>query len=214
MQELRVFDDFEGIDDARFAKLLASIDPARYAKASSFHTREDQQLSVVGGILMSRALEGRAPRYGSFGKPLAEGIGFNISHCQMCVALLTSDRDCGVDVEAVRDFDRDTLPLCFTTGEQKQIVSARDSRGMYYTLWTLKESYLKTIGSGISHNLLSIEFEVSSDGVRCSEEGYLFDSFLYAGKYRISGCTTSGEVLESNFPPAVTRVTLEELCDD
>ena len=92
------------------------------------------------------------------------GLQFNLTHTRGLVACIVGGhRRVGIDVERV---DRKTNFLQiskrnFSAEEQAGLVSlpAPDRADRFYAIWTLKESYLKAIGTGISVPLGAISFE-------------------------------------------------------
>jgi 4'-phosphopantetheinyl transferase len=103
----------------------------------------------------------------SFGKPRLRGrpgVHFNIAHCRRAVAVLVSDRPVGVDVEAVRGRDAHVAARCFDASERAHIEAAADPDREFFRYWTLKESYVKALGCGLSYPLRGICFEVSLAG--------------------------------------------------
>lgn len=103
----------------------------------------------------------------SSGKPRLRGrpgVHFNISHCRRAVAVLVADRPVGVDVETVRGRDFYVAARCFDAEERARVEAAADPDREFFRYWTLKESYVKALGCGLSYPLRSVCFEVSRDG--------------------------------------------------
>ena len=103
----------------------------------------------------------------SYGKPRLRGrpdVHFNIAHCPRAVAVLVADRPVGVDVEAVRSRDAHVAARCFDASEQARVEAAADPDREFFRYWTLKESYVKALGCGLSYPLRDVRFEVSPTG--------------------------------------------------
>jgi 4'-phosphopantetheinyl transferase len=109
-------------------------------------------------------------QYTSYGKPeLAAGPGdnlrFNLSHAGGCVLYaVTLDRRIGVDVEHIRPAPEDYREVAerfFAPNEVAAIrkLPAEAQTQAFFTCWTLKESYIKAVGMGLSMPL--DQFEVS-----------------------------------------------------
>ena len=98
------------------------------------------------------------------GKPQVAGLEFNLSHSGDLVVYAMSDRPVGIDIERVRSMDlagiiqRFFAPTEFTAWQK---LSATDQEAAFFRAWTVKEAYLKAIGTGL-HTPLS-EVEVSMD---------------------------------------------------
>jgi 4'-phosphopantetheinyl transferase len=109
-----------------------------------------------------------------FGKPRlaypqASGLRFNLSHTPgLAVCAIAKDCEVGVDVErADRDVDELTLAQrYFSESEYELLESAptTEHRTIFYRLWTLKESFIKAYGVGLSFPLADFAFSIPSDG--------------------------------------------------
>lgn len=92
---------------------------------------------------------------GKHGKPYLDGypdFHFNISHSKGMLLCATAEEEIGCDIQEVRPI-RSKLFCKYATEQEKDIY-----REQPILLWTLKESYLKLTGQGITRNLKSIEF--------------------------------------------------------
>jgi 4'-phosphopantetheinyl transferase len=103
----------------------------------------------------------------SFGKPRLRGhheVHFNMAHCRRAVTVLVADRPVGVDVEVVRGRDAHVAQRCFDVSERERVEAAADPDREFFRYWTLKESYVKALGCGLSYPVRSVRFEVSPRG--------------------------------------------------
>ncbi len=93
------------------------------------------------------------------------GLRFSLSHTDSLYALLVArDIDCGVDVETTtRTTDllgvgkRSFAPSEFAIFEQ---LDGEDQRRRFFEYWTLKESYIKAIGTGLVTPLRNFWFDL------------------------------------------------------
>ncbi|GKU25883.1 4'-phosphopantetheinyl transferase family protein [Clostridium folliculivorans] len=103
-----------------------------------------------------------------WGKPSLKNhpnIHFNISHSFNCIACVISDTYAvGIDVEKIRIFNPYAAKKVCTTEEIKKIYSSSNPDRVFFKFWTLKESYIKAIGKGLSHPMKDINFEIYPDG--------------------------------------------------
>jgi len=110
-----------------------------------------------------------------FGKPHLVGpmshpeLCFNVTHADGLLAVaVTQGRAVGVDAEPLdREVDWESIADHFfakneLTWLQQQPTS--EQRGAFLRLWTLKESFLKAVGTGLSRPLDSFWFEMRADG--------------------------------------------------
>lgn len=86
-------------------------------------------------------------------------VHFNVSHSGNLILCAVDRYPVGVDVETMRSIDRDVAMSCFTPLERMRLET--DERNgtwnEFYRLWTLKESYLKALGTGLSRDPLTVE---------------------------------------------------------
>jgi 4'-phosphopantetheinyl transferase len=98
-------------------------------------------------------------------------LRFNLSNCRTLVAcIVTADADAGIDVED-RTRVNDALSLAdhyFAPDEVSLLKAtpAHEQRRRFFELWTLKESYIKARGMGLSIPLEQFSFAITSAGVR------------------------------------------------
>lgn len=145
----------------------------------------------------------------------APGICFNISHTRGLVVCAVSSREVGVDVEEIRPFRESLMRRVCSPEEQvfvadgcyghdgqagaiccrhyensgEPICLTRESQERFFRLWTLKESFVKTIGQGLKFPLRDITFSWEQDNkIKGSIHGYVFYQSVVYGKYIISVC--------------------------
>lgn len=139
------------------------------AKANRFLFERDRRLYIAAHSFLRRTLAtylGCAPREVAFvadahGKPeLADRrVRFNLSHTPGLVMVgVTHGVELGVDVEEIqRPIDMQSVaPVVFTPSERE---AWRGDRSSFFRTWTLKESYLKARGLGLSLDLQGFGFE-------------------------------------------------------
>ncbi|WP_265887099.1 4'-phosphopantetheinyl transferase family protein [Roseomonas mucosa] len=108
------------------------------------------------------------------GKPylpfgLHQALHFSISHTRGFVACTTSlQGSVGVDVECglrTTEIDPLIMDVC-STDERTQIAAAapNERRSLFLDLWTLKESYLKACGLGLSMAPNTLSFDLREPG--------------------------------------------------
>ncbi|MCQ4165456.1 4'-phosphopantetheinyl transferase family protein [Tahibacter harae] len=108
-------------------------------------------------------------RANDYGRPeiadaaMAPGLRFNLSNSRSLVAcVVTRDLDAGVDVEALdRRGDVVSIADHYFSPDELQVLRARPSAEQtdhFFQLWTLKESYIKARGMGLSIPLKDFSF--------------------------------------------------------
>ncbi|MBE5949547.1 MAG: 4'-phosphopantetheinyl transferase superfamily protein [Lachnospiraceae bacterium] len=103
-------------------------------------------------------------------------IHFSISHNKSMAVCIVSDNEVGIDIETVgrvcsdkvwRRMLSDEEYICLTgMSDEKE----RDREFLKY--WTLKESYGKAIGTGLSYDYKSISFNISDGEIVCNVPDY------------------------------------------
>ena len=149
-------------------------------------------------IAAQRAVAGRLLRHGladqfgfaptdihlerdRFGRPGLVGrtdVQFSISHCPEAVAVLVADAPVGVDVESIRPYDRYAARRVLADDELARLATSSEPDRDFFRLWTLKESYGKALGVGMSYPLREVCFEVRPDGTIASnrtDAGFQFE---------------------------------------
>lgn len=103
-----------------------------------------------------------------WGKPYLKNqpdIYYNISHSENCAACIISDIcDVGIDVEKIRSFNMYAAQKTCSPEELMRIRSTQDANREFFRYWTLKESYIKAIGRGLSYPMKKVNFEIHPNG--------------------------------------------------
>jgi 4'-phosphopantetheinyl transferase len=110
----------------------------------------------------------------------ARGLRFSLSHSDNLIACLVArDVDVGVDVE---DTTRPVEHLAiggrfFSPAEAAALAAlpARQQGARFFQYWTLKESYIKARGLGLSLPLAAFSFRIDGDDIRISFEPTIED---------------------------------------
>lgn len=87
-------------------------------------------------------------------------LKFNISHSGEHCAIMISDSVCGADIEEIRAFPQRVIKRTCTHEEQKylSLLPEKEQETAKWMLWTLKESYVKAVGKGLSYGMKNISF--------------------------------------------------------
>lgn len=99
-------------------------------------------------------------KFGVKGKPHIENmenLHFNISHSGNYVVCAVGSSELGIDVERIRKVNLRIAERFFSPSEISDLMNKDEADRMHYfiTLWTIKESYLKAIGRGLTQHLNS-----------------------------------------------------------
>ena len=177
--------------EANYDRLLNKLCDARKEKVLRLKSARVRYTSMMAGLLLQDMAEricGIAKgnlviRENENGKPYIEGyenFRFNLSHSGEFVMIAVSDSDVGVDVERIREREKLVEKRCFTDDEREYI---KDNNERFFEIWTMKEAYLKCIGTGISLPLNS--FNINMQKMCVDNSGYKFvlntiDDYVYS----------------------------------
>jgi 4'-phosphopantetheinyl transferase len=172
---LASYDDI--VDTALHSAYRRLLNESERAQESRFHFARDRLRYLVTRALVRTVLSRYVPSIGpgswmfstnAYGRPQivnpeAGNLSFNISHAHSMIVLgVTRGRALGVDVEnvAVRELSIDVATRYFAPREVADLAKVPPRRQQYriFEYWTLKESYIKARGMGLSLPLDKFSF--------------------------------------------------------
>ncbi|MDA8019285.1 MAG: 4'-phosphopantetheinyl transferase superfamily protein [Thermoanaerobaculia bacterium] len=155
-------------------RLASTLSTAEQARAARFHfERHRRRFAVAHGGLrvvlagyLQRAPEALHFAAASGGKPFLEresndaDLRFNLSHSSdLALLAVTLGREVGIDVERLNPKAETTrLARRFFAPEERDALehSGSDQHvADFFRVWTLKEAYLKAVGTGLGRSLSS-----------------------------------------------------------
>ena len=215
------------LDELRFLEIKglvsAYLPDDSSKKASSFKHAVDAQRQIIGELLARATLSSTFKlansdirfQYSEHKKPYLENqrdMYFNISHSGEWVVCALSRKEVGVDVEKIRKINFNIARRFFSADEVGHLFSLPEKQQLdyFFDLWTLKESYLKTLGTGLTKPLSS--FTVSEEfGVpKLHEGGKGLDVYLKKynldSRHKLSACAFEGDFCEN-----IERLFIDDL---
>ena len=199
--------DLNNVTEEQYLTFLNTLNDSRREKAERYKKYSDRVLSASSYVLLMYALHlnGDDGEHtilcNEHGKPFFENsnIHFNISHTEGAVACAVQNMPVGVDIQKkVEKFEAVMRRVC-TEEEKKSVMSADDTQMEFTTLWTLKESILKCIGTGIAGQMKNYDFSENK-----TENGKFKLVSLYDDDIVLSACSTEPIV-------KVKKITVLEL---
>jgi 4'-phosphopantetheinyl transferase len=182
------------------------------------------KLHTVAGELLARYSVGNyigkpdqeiVLRFGEKGKPHIENltnVHFNISHSGNYIVCAVAGTEIGIDVERVRKVNLRVAERFFSASEIHDLMACSEEARMHYfiTLWTIKVSYLKAIGRGLTQHLNSFTILKNGDSYiltgNLEAEGYCIETRELSPEYLMAVCSPRP------FSPSDTRsVSWEEI---
>lgn len=183
MINIYTFNIKEKICENTFNKLLDYVSPRKKNKIMRFKFIEDAKRSLLGDLLVRHAIctQLNLKNYqlefdmNEYGKPFLvypKNLFFNISHSGDWVVCAIDKNPVGIDVETIKPIDYSIAKRFFTTKEFSDLMArnSEDRLNYFYKLWTLKESYIKAIGKGLSISLNSFSFSINEEDIILSTE--------------------------------------------
>ncbi|NVO20625.1 MAG: 4'-phosphopantetheinyl transferase superfamily protein [Bacteroidetes bacterium] len=154
---------------------------------------------------------------GEKGKPYMPDhpeIHFNITHSAEMVACAVAGTEIGIDIEHYRKVNFRVAERFFSAAEYEDLFALEESQRQdyFFTLWTLKESFLKAIGSGLTRNLNSFTVVKTSGGYRLEGDdlsaSFTVGTYMLPGHYHFAVCSP-----EQFLPQHVQMVSIPEILE-
>lgn len=181
------------IGDELLAEWLLEADESKRREISLMRQADKRRLRIAADHLCRTAAAealGLSPAEVKFGKnehgkPITDGMEFNLSHSGDIAVCAVSDKPIGIDIEALREIRPDAAKR-FASAEELEYIGSDPRR--LFEIWTLKEAYFKCVGTGIGSDIKSVTFTVDGDDIRCSEPGFTCKFISIADGYICSVC--------------------------
>ena len=177
--------------------LLKDIWNSRKEKILSHKTPSGRKQSLGSALLLQKILlqnklKSNDIKIGKNGKPEIEGICFNLSHSDEYVICSTSEKTLGCDIEKIRQVKKGFETRFFSEREVLYLNQFREDKlNQFFRLWTMKESYMKMTGEGMTLALNRFEF-IFDNEIKVYRDGILCNCFIKEYEipnYKISVCS-------------------------
>ena len=157
------------VDPQIHPEIMDGLSDARKEKILRYKMEHSRKQGLAAGLLLKYVLESRYLSmedisYGQNGKPQMQGLHFNLSHSKDIVICAVSDKNVGCDVEAIATVKEGIAERFFTENENNYLKSfkAEEKMSEFFRLWTIKESYMKLTGEGMSLLLQGFDVNMSN----------------------------------------------------
>jgi 4'-phosphopantetheinyl transferase len=195
------------LEKVKFDQLMACVSPEKSRRIRRFYRFEDAQRSLFGDILIrcffckKLELENNELNFGTTeaGKPFLANdaaVHFNLSHSGDWVVAAFHDRPVGIDVEKVKPGVVDFARVFLSETEQRGLMNKpiSEQTEYCYEVWTLKESFLKLIGKGLTAPLKAVSIVFLPNQIEVHWEGrkldYYFHQYHLEDGYKAALCST------------------------
>lgn len=207
-------------------KLTMFISKARRKSINNFYKYINKIQSIFGEILIRKIIQDNFKinnksisfYKNDYGKPVLinnSKFHFNISHSGEWVVCVVNDSPVGIDIEKIQLIDYSVTDFILSEKEYKNFTQISDENKLsyFYYLWTLKESYIKAEGKGLSIplNEFTIECDLQMIPILLGDKlnKTIFKNYNIDPNYVLSVCAS-----ENNFDKNVKIYNIEELYDE
>lgn len=194
-------------------ELSMFIDSDKRYRINNFIIKKDKIRTLIGEIMIRNIIieklgvKNRDIVFckNQYGKPYLKGypgFNFNISHSGDFVVCAIDDKPIGIDVEEVKHIEYEEIARSFFSVSEFNYIIKQDSNiqlSKFYEIWTLKESFIKCCGQGLSMPLrvFSIhvdEYENIKIMINNQHEEYVFKKIDIAPGYKMAICCFNKEI--------------------
>ena len=196
------------------------VSEERRMKADRFRFIDDAKRSIFSEVLLQYILYQAVGQlvkmdiaYNEFGKPFLNHMNdfsYNLSHSGKWVVIAYGSSEVGIDIEKILTGREDIADIYFTEHEKRFINAAtgKERNKRFTQIWTLKESYIKYLGTGLSSSLNSFSVDMLH-GTVTDQNGKVnkdvrLKCYSFDTEYYLSICSVEEEV-------AFNEIRLENL---
>jgi 4'-phosphopantetheinyl transferase len=141
------------------------------------------------------------------------GIKFNLTHTDgLCACIITLDKACGIDAENIHRKNRlDAVARRMFADEELAQLDDDSLQHQFYYFWTLREAYVKALGTGLVGSSKDFYFDISTGDKKAvfhhkknkgNEADWQFGSFQPSNDHMLSVAVES---------PAPMQIQMTEL---
>lgn len=217
----------EQIDDVTYRKLLISLPTEQQDRIKKFSRLAETKRALLTDILVRSIIVNELKisnkeiefNINKYGKPLLErncDFHFNISHSGDWIVCAVDSQPIGIDIEKIGPVELAIAAQFFSDEEFKMLMAKnfKDQPFFFFDLWTLKESYIKAIGTGVSTPLESFTVCFLEKGEIAVKTGnklthWALKQYNLDPQYKMSVCS-----LHKAFPENIIIKKLKDLFSD
>lgn len=158
---------------------IKNLSAYRIKKADAFINEKDKLLSLAAGIALNEGLKEFNLKEKDlkisekeFGKPYfkdRKDIKFNLSHSKDTSIAVISSKEVGCDIEKLRNYNSKIVEKCFSNEEKEFIKNSKNIDEGFTRIWTLKESFFKSIGKGLNFNMNEVSIIPRNDYIELKQ---------------------------------------------
>ena len=207
-------------NETLFHEKLYVLSPYRQQKIALLKHEKDKNRSLGAGIALDHALEtyglkerGIEYEFGEWGKPSLKyhpNIHFSLSHSGDYAICSIGDKAIGNDIEVIKQGRLKVADRFFAKEELDWMYAVQDEEKItqrMFRIWTMKESFLKATGKGISLplNAFAVVMDEENNKIRVKHnynaKFYHMKEYTDIAGYRVAVCCEeSRDVAYSMIP--------------
>lgn len=213
----------DNIDQGNFNKLIDFMSDNKKKRVNRFYHFSDSLRMVFSDLLIRMIIikkfsidnEDIEFLLNDYGKPHLKGFDdfhFNISHSGEWIACAIDEKEVGIDIEKINHIELDIAKRFFTKNEYIDLINKPEQNRIdyFYDLWTLKESYIKARGMGLSIPLNSFSFKKINEKILFQSKEdmnkYFFRQYDVDCNYKLSVCSYN-----NNLPECIVNINMDEV---
>ncbi len=195
------YTDITGITSEDITLISPFLSSERRERITQFMREEDKKRSVCAELLLDYSIKRVVGKEkiivlssNKYGKPLStdpEDFFFNISHSGRFVVIVAGDSEVGIDIEEIRADKNEDVVDCFAEKEKRYVyIDDLTKRKMrFIKMWTMKESFVKYLGTGLSTDFRSFCINPYSGEVDYQNISYpIVRTWIFEDDYYLSLC--------------------------
>jgi len=209
-----------------FERIIKFLDKEKQDKLRRLKFFEDALRTLAGEIIIRNIVKRKYKinfediifKKNINGKPYIDNLKdfqYNISHSGKWVVCAISDDLIGIDIEKIKQTNFKVAKRFFSKEEYEDLSNKNSEAKIeyFYDLWTLKEAYLKAMGTGLTIPLDSFTIKKENKDIyikrknkdyNCNFKQYEIDK-----EYKLSVCAENEE-----FPCEIKKLTLDEIIEE
>jgi 4'-phosphopantetheinyl transferase len=215
------------LNNRLFTYLLQYVEESKRIKIKRFVKWEDAHRALFAELLIRYLIISKLKinnndisfSTNDYKKPFLDNIKdfhFNLSHSGSWMVCALDQYPVGIDVELIKTIDLKIAKRFFPKEESEELLSKEESKrtDFFFTLWTLKESYMKATGKGLYLPLssFSVKFD-KEDRIFIISEGKKIKNMhlkMYGldHNYKLSVCAAHNQ-----FPKSINIIKCDTIID-
>ncbi|MBY8913494.1 4'-phosphopantetheinyl transferase superfamily protein [Bacillus sp. YC2] len=158
-------------------RMMSVVSAEKREKCRRFYHEEDAHRTLIGDVLVRTVIgheNGLDPaavtfsvqEYGKPYIPSLPAVHFNISHSGRWIVCAVDSAPIGIDIEKLKPGTIDIAKRFFSQTEYNDLQAKHpdEQTDYFYHLWSMKESFIKQAGKGLSLPLDSFSVRLQEDG--------------------------------------------------